>query len=151
LGARTSHGQTRTHKIHHGLNLGEATTFPLMVFFMFGHRASTQNVILSRDSQVGVSKFPKLGLARLWRLITLCENLELKWGLKQSCSPHWELFNGMWHITCMQGSQGNSWHLMVGSQIDNLTPDFSFGHNLCFNYPNGSCEPILDIYILKTF
>ncbi len=29
--------------------------------------------------------------------------------------------------------------------------DPSFAHNLCFRYPNGSCEPILDIYILKSF
>ncbi len=34
---------------------------------------------------------------------------------------------------------------MVRSQIDNLTPDLSFGHNLCFNYPNGWYKPILDL------
>jgi len=28
FGAKTSHMQTRIHKIHHGPNLGEATTFP---------------------------------------------------------------------------------------------------------------------------
>jgi hypothetical protein len=33
------------------------------------------NVILSRNSQVGVSNFPKLGLLRLWRLIILCADL----------------------------------------------------------------------------
>jgi hypothetical protein len=33
----------------------------------------------------------------------------------------------------------------------NLTPNLSFGHNLCFNYPNGSCKPILDIYVLRAF
>jgi hypothetical protein len=27
----------------------------------------------------------------------------------------------------------------------------SFGHNLCFKYQNGSCEPILDNYVLKFF
>ncbi len=26
-------------------------------------------------------------------------------------------------------------------------PAPSFGHSLCFKYPNGSCEPILSIYI----
>jgi hypothetical protein len=40
---------------------------------------------------------------------------------------------------------------MVGSQIDTLTPNPSFGHNLCFKYPNGSCEPNLNISILKDF
>ncbi len=40
---------------------------------------------------------------------------------------------------------------MVGSQIVNLTCNLSFGHNLCFRCPNGSCKPILDIYILIAF
>jgi len=38
---------------------------------------------------------------------------------------------------------------MVRSQIDNLTPDPSFGHN--FNPPNASCEFILDIYVSRSF
>jgi hypothetical protein len=40
---------------------------------------------------------------------------------------------------------------VVGTQIANLTYGPSFGHNLCFNYPNGSCEPILDIYVPRVF
>jgi len=32
---------------------------------------------------------------------------------------------------------------VVRSQINNLTPGPSFSHDLCFKYPNGSCEPIL--------
>jgi hypothetical protein len=40
---------------------------------------------------------------------------------------------------------------MVGNQIGNLTPGASFDHNLCLKYPNGLCEPILDIYISKAF
>ncbi len=42
FGTRTSHGQTRIHKTHHGPNLGEATTFPLIVYFMPLHEADTQ-------------------------------------------------------------------------------------------------------------
>jgi hypothetical protein len=34
---------------------------------------------------------------------------------------------------------------MVGNQIGNLISDPSFGHNLCFKYPNVSCELILNI------
>jgi len=34
FGAKTSHGQTRTHKIHHSADLGETTTFPLIVCYM---------------------------------------------------------------------------------------------------------------------
>jgi len=40
---------------------------------------------------------------------------------------------------------------MVGSQIDNFILDLSFGHNLCFKYPNGSWEPISKIYMSRTF
>jgi hypothetical protein len=57
----------------------------------------------------------------------------------------------MWHATCTQGNRGDSWLLVVGSRIGNLTPGPSFGHNLCFKCPNGSCEPILDIYVPRHF
>jgi hypothetical protein len=100
---------------------------------------------------MGVSKFPNLKLPQLWGPIALCENLQLGWGLKQSCSLRRELFNVIWHTTCTQGNQGDSCLLMVGSQIDNFTLDLFFGHNLCFKCPNGSCKPILDIYIPKAF
>jgi hypothetical protein len=40
---------------------------------------------------------------------------------------------------------------MVGSQIVNLIPDPSFGHNLCFKFPNGLYKPILDIYVPRVF
>jgi hypothetical protein len=35
--AQTSHEQTQIHKIHHGPNLGEDTTFPFIVFYVAGH------------------------------------------------------------------------------------------------------------------
>jgi hypothetical protein len=84
------------------------------------------NVILSRVSQMRVPKFPKLGFPRLWRPIILCANVLLKWHLKQSCSLCQNLSNGMWHTTYAQGNQGNSWLLVVGNQIANLTSDPSF-------------------------
>jgi hypothetical protein len=57
------------------------------------------NDIFSQDTQVGVPKFWKLGLPPLWKPITLCANLRLKWGLKKNCSHCWEISNGMWHAT----------------------------------------------------
>ncbi len=39
--------------------------------------------------------------------------------------------------------------LVIRSQIANLTPNPSFGHNLCFKYLNESCDPILGIYIFN--
>jgi hypothetical protein len=100
---------------------------------------------------MGVLKFPKLGLPQLWGPITLCADLLLIWSLKQGYSPHRKLSNGMLHTTCKQGNRGDSWLLMVKSQITNLTLGPSFGHNLCFKCPNGSWEPIFDIYVLRSF
>jgi hypothetical protein len=42
FGARTNHEQTHIHNIHHGLDLGEVTTFPLIVFYVPGHGAYIQ-------------------------------------------------------------------------------------------------------------
>jgi hypothetical protein len=52
----------------------------------------------------------------------------------------------MSHVACTQGNRVDSWLLVVGSQIVNLTLGLSFGHNLCYKCPNEQCEPILDIY-----
>jgi hypothetical protein len=100
---------------------------------------------------VGVLKLPRLGLPRLWGAITLCADLWLRWGLKQNYSPHWELFNGILHVIFTHGNRVDSWLLMVESQTANLTPDFSFGHNLYFRFPDGSCKPILNIYVPRAF
>jgi hypothetical protein len=100
---------------------------------------------------VRASKFPQMGLSWLWGPITLCADLRLKWSLKQSCSLCRELFTDMSHATYPQGNQGDSWLLVVGSQIANLTPDSSFGHNLWMKCPNGSCKPILNICVLRAF
>jgi hypothetical protein len=101
-------------------------------------------------SQVRVPEFQKLGLSQLCKAITLCVDLRSRWGLKQCCSLSRKIFNGMSHATCTQGIQGDSQLLMVGSQFGNLTPGPSFDHNLCF-YSNGSCKPILDIYVPRAF
>jgi len=57
----------------------------------------------------------------------------------------------MLHATYTQRNRVNSQLLVVGSQTANLTPSPSFGHNLCFRCPNGSCEPISDICVSIAF
>ncbi len=109
------------------------------------------NGFLSRDSQMGVPKFPQLRLPPIWRCIIFYLDLRLQCGLKQSCNPCRELSNNMSHIACTQRNRVDSRLLMVRSQIANLTFGLSFAHNLCFKYPNGRCEPILDIYALIAF
>ncbi len=51
----------------------------------------------------------------------------------------------MWYRTYTQIN--DSQLLVVGGQIGNLTHNPSFGHKLCLKYSNGSCKPILDIYV----
>ncbi len=71
--------------------------------------------------------------------------------MKKSCSPCQYLSKNIWHSTYKLVNQDDSRLLMVVSQIGTLTPDPSFDHNLCFNNSNGSCKPILDINVSKTF
>jgi hypothetical protein len=148
FGARTNHEQTWTHKTHHSPNLGETATFSFIVFSVPGYRVSTKISFCLGTPKLRVLKFPKfskLGLLQLWRPITASAHLWLKWGMKQSYSPRQDIFNSVWHDTCTQLNQGDSWLLMIGSRIGSLIPGPFFGHNLCFKYPNGSCEPILHI------
>jgi hypothetical protein len=150
FGVMTSHGQTQTHKTHHGLDLGESITFPLIVYSMVGHRTSIQMAFVS-GLPSGSPKISHLGFLQLSGPITLRVDLWLGWGFKKSCSLHWELSNGISHATYTQGNQSDSWLLVVESQTANLIPNLSFGHNLCFGCRNGSCKPILDIYVPKAF
>ncbi len=109
------------------------------------------NDIFSRDSQSGVPKLSRFGLPGFWAFITSRPDLWLGWGLKQTCSSPWELFNGVLHFTCTHRGRVDSRLLVVGSQIASLTPGPSFDHNLCYRCPNDSCEAILDIYTSRPF
>jgi len=60
--AHIQHGQTLIHKIHHGPHLVEATTFPLIIFYMFSHKACAQMSFLSQDSQGGSFEIPEIGV-----------------------------------------------------------------------------------------
>jgi hypothetical protein len=53
FGARTSHGQTQTHKTHHGPDLGETTTFPLIVYIVPLHEAHIQMAFCPRTPKWG--------------------------------------------------------------------------------------------------
>jgi len=63
--ARMNHRDTQTHKTHHGLDLGEAITFPLIVFFVTHRRGYTQMVFFSRFSSRSFTIL-ELGLPALW-------------------------------------------------------------------------------------
>ncbi len=96
-------------------------------------------------------EIPKLGTPTTLGAHNFLCRPQIEMRLKKNCSPCRELCNGMWHTTCTQGNRGDFRILVVGSQIVNSTPNPSFGHNLCFRCPNGSCKPILDIYVSRAF
>jgi hypothetical protein len=99
----------------------------------------------------GVPKLPRLKFPQRCKAITSCSNLQSRRGLKQSYNSCWELSNGVSHTTCTHENWVDFRHFVVGSQTASLTPGLSFCHNLCYRYPNGSCEPILDIYTSIAF
>jgi hypothetical protein len=78
FGARTSHGQIRTHKTHHDPNLGKTTTFPLIVYYVAGHRTNIQ--------------------------MAFCPETP-KW--ESQNSQHWESCNFEGPYLCMQTSDWN--------------------------------------------
>ncbi len=103
------------------------------------------NDSFSRDSQGGVPKLSRVGVLGIWELISHDCDIQLKWGLNQSCSSLQELSNSIFHSFCRRWEEVESRLLVVESQTANLTPGPSFAHNLGFRCPNGSCEVILDI------
>jgi len=109
------------------------------------------NDYFSRDSRAGVPKSRQMGLSQLWSPITLREDLGSQCGLKQSCSSRRELSNAVSHSRIGHREEVDSQLLVVGSQIGSSTPGLSFGHNLCFRCLNEQWEPILDIYVSRTF
>ncbi len=60
FGVGTSHGLTRTHMTHHGLDLGEATTFPLIVFSVAPREAYIQMTLFPRTPKVESRNCPDL-------------------------------------------------------------------------------------------
>jgi hypothetical protein len=109
------------------------------------------NGFYSRDSQGGVLKLSWLRLSGLWELITPGSDLGLGWGLKKTCSSPQELSKGVSHSIFTHRDRVDSRLFVIGSQIDSLTPDLSFDHNLCCRCLNGSCETIFDIYTSRPF
>jgi hypothetical protein len=142
FGARMSHGRPWTHKTHHDSDSGEATTFPHIVYSAPLHGSGIRMAFCLRT--------PKWE-SRNRQGCTSCVDFRSGQGLNWSCSTCWELSNNVSHATYTQGKWVDSRLSMVGSQIAKLTPGLSFGHNLCCKCPNGSCEPILDIYTLIAF
>jgi hypothetical protein len=154
---RKNHEWPRTHKTQHDPDSKETTTFPHIVYSAPPHGSGIWMAFClgtpkwESSPQMGVQKSTRLGVLQLCGTITSYVNLRSRWSLNRSFSPRQELSNGVLHTTCTQRNWVYSRLSVVGSQIANLTPGLSFVHNLCCRCPNGSCKPILDIYVSIAF
>jgi len=63
---RTNHGQTRIHNTHHDPDLGEATTFPLIVYLVPLHEAHIQMVFFVSGHPNGSLEIAKVGTLAIW-------------------------------------------------------------------------------------
>jgi hypothetical protein len=146
LGQATS---TLDHKTHHGLDSGEATTFPHIVFSATLRGDYIQMALFPGTPKLesqNCSEIVPVEVPGLWELITLDCKVWSRRGLNQSCSPRRDLSNAMSHSPFGGREEVDSRLLMVGSQTTSLTPGPSFAHNLGDRCPNGQCEAIFDIY-----
>jgi len=102
-----------------------------------GIKNTSRQCVLNTTIELGSCRSPEGLQVPIFGSVSLILTLASKWGC-DTCH-------------CMQVNQDDSQLLMVRSQIGSLTPDPSFGHNLCFKYPNGTYKPILNIYVTRVF
>jgi hypothetical protein len=57
------------------------------------------------------------------------------------------------YVACHLNERKSGWFLTFSGRESNYQFDFgpAFGYHLCVKCPNGSCEPILDIYVPRSF
>ncbi len=144
LGVGTSHGQLNSLDSPWP-GLGEATTFPLIVFSTPLHQGYIEVALFPGTPMLESRNCPETvpgGVPGLWELITPDCRVGSRRGLNQSCSPHQALSNDVSHSQIGCREEVDSRLLVVGSQIASLTPGPSFAHNLGCRCPNGQCEAI---------
>jgi hypothetical protein len=92
---------TLDHKTHHGPDLGEATTFPHIVFSAAHSGGYIQMALFPGTPKLKSRNCPEtvsVGVSGLWELIT--PDCQVSWqrGLNQTCSPRRDLFNDVSHF-----------------------------------------------------
>jgi hypothetical protein len=81
---------TLDHKTHHGLDSGEATTFPHIVYSAARGGGYIQMAQIPRTPKLESRNCPEIvlvGVSGLWELITPYSHIRSRRGLNQSCSP----------------------------------------------------------------
>jgi hypothetical protein len=92
---------------------------------------------------------PKIGIfvvPKLWTFISFSNQVCFENARAISCIPKKDLSNSVLHISIEFHLTPTFKRCVVGNQISNLTPSFSFDHNSCTLGLNEQCEGILSIY-----
>ncbi len=100
------------------------------------------NAILSRNSQVGSPEIFEIETFATLKAHNFLSEPSIEASSKATLQPSSRPFQRYVVNHLHIRNQGDSILLVVGSKIDNLIPNPSFGHNLYFKHLNGSCEPI---------
>jgi hypothetical protein len=126
FGVRMSHRQIRIHKTHHGPDLGEATTFPLIVYSMLFHEAHIQMAFCP-----GTPKWKSRNCqSRTTRNFVFCN---LSYATKKS---HMQLF---W--SCMQHVQLHATFFSCIRQVTKDKISISVGTPTTLGPHNFMCRP----------
>jgi hypothetical protein len=116
---------TLDHKTHHGLDSGEATTFPHIVFSTTLRWGYIQMALFPGTSKLESRNCPETVLVRvpgLWEFITPDCEVWSQRGLNQTCSPHRDLSNDVSHSWFGGQEEVDFWLLVVGSLPAPLLP-----------------------------
>jgi hypothetical protein len=65
FGAKMNHERPQTHKTHHNPDLGEATTFPLIVYFVPLREAHIQMIFFCPRTPKCELEIPKVGTSTI--------------------------------------------------------------------------------------
>ncbi len=145
---------TLDHQTHHGLDPGEATTFPHIVFSMPHFEDYIQMALFPGTPKLESRNRPEtvlVGVPGLWELIIPDCKVWSRRGLNQTYSPRRDRSNDVWHSQFGGRKEVDSRLLVVRSQIASLTPGPSFAHNLGYRCSNGQGEAIFVIYASRPF
>ncbi len=109
------------------------------------------NVIFPRTPKLGILKFPKMETPAILEAHNFLCKLSIDARSKAKLYLSSRTFQ--WYMACHLHARNSRQFLIFSGQKSNwhLIFDLSFGHNFCCKYSNGSCKPILGIYVSRAF
>ncbi len=133
---------TRTHKIHHGPDLGETTTFPPLQYTLQLSTGVTSKWLFVPGLPNGSPEIPIVGTPTTLEAHNLVCRLPIVMKSKAKLQPLSRTFQ-RYIARCLHATKSGRF-LTFNGRESNCQFDSRpfFGHKLCFRCPNERCEPI---------